>query len=322
MKVVVAIWQTVEGFHRALTTPATFVMAKSQRDEDVVPLIADADALISGRFSPAMAEAAQKLRLVQTPGAGINAIAFGALPETACVCNVYGHERGIAEYVFTTMGMLNRDYLGMNRRFRQGDWSDHLGEPLPELQGKTLAVIGFGRIGREVARWGRFLDMEVVVASRSPGNVDASQLGIRRVVGLDAIAEVAAIADFVVVAVPLTVETTNLIGRAQLAAMKPEAFLITVARGEVVEEVALFEALRDHEIAGAAIGVWYQYPDGHQTILPSKLPFHELSNIIMTPHIAGATDATFQYRWGVINDNLRRLHYGEPLVNVVNPPVP
>ena len=99
--------------------------------------------------------------------------------------------------------------------------------------------------------------------------------------------------------------------------MKQSAFLINVARGEVVDEEALYSALRDRTIAGAAIDVWYQYPDGNQTVLPSKLPFHELGNVVMTPHIAGATDATFGYRWGLINDNLRRLSQGEPLQNVV-----
>lgn len=317
MKVVLAIWQEVEGFRRSLSTPASYVCAASQRDEDVVPLIADADVLIAGRFSAGMAAAATKLRLIQTPGAGTNAIELDAVPGRTTVCNVYGHERGIAEYVFTTMGMLNRDYVGMNQRIRQGDWSDHLGDPKPELQGRTLAVMGLGRIGREVARWGRFLEMRVVAATRSPQNIDAHSLGLDRLAGIDELESVLAEADFVTVCVPLSPETTNLIAERQLAAMKPEAFLINVARGEVVDEAALFAALRHRSIAGAAIDVWYQYPDGRQTILPSQLPFHELSNVIMTPHIAGATDATFQYRWRLINENLHRLEVGEPLANIV-----
>ena len=214
MKVVLAIWQTVEGFHRALTTPATYAIAPSQRDEDVVPLIGDAEVLIAGRFSQRMAEAALNLRLIQTPGAGTNAIDFAAVPSGVSVCNVYGHERGIAEYAFTTMGMLNRDYVGMNQRIRAGDWSDHLGDPLPELQGKTLAIVGFGRIGREVARWGRFLDMRVVVATRNPQPELAAESGVDLLTGMDRLDIVLAQADFVVISVPLTVETTGLIGEA------------------------------------------------------------------------------------------------------------
>ncbi len=318
--VVIAIWQTIEAFHRALTTPATFRLAASQRDEDVVPLLDGAQVLISGRFSAGMAATANALQLIQTPGAGTNAIEFGAVPSQTTVCNVYGHERGIAEYVFTMMSMLTRDYIGMNQRLRAGDWSDHLGPPLPELRGRVLAVIGLGRIGSEVARWGGFIGMRVVAATRSPDPARARELGIETLVPIEQMPGILAIADYVVVSVPLTPESTGLVGAAELALMKPTAHLINVSRGEVIDENALYTALHDRIIAGAALDVWYRYPDGPQSVLPSDLPFHELSNVIMTPHIAGATDATFSYRWSVINDNIRRLRDGEPLLNEVKPP--
>ncbi len=319
LTVVIAQWQTVDAFHRALTTPATYRIAPSAADDDVVRLLPGAHAIVTGVFSPAMAAAADSLRLIQTPGAGLNGIAFNAVPNQTTVCNIYGHERGIAEYVFTTMGMLNRDYPGMDRRIRSGDWRDHLGPPLPELQGKTLAIIGLGRIGAEVARWGRFLDMHVIAATRTPDAERCQSAPVDRLVGMDALPTVLAEGDFVVLALPLSAETTGLIGAAELAAMKPTAFLINVARGDVVEEAALYAALRDRTIAGAAIDVWYRYPGPDGATLPANLPFHELSNVIMTPHIAGATEPTFFYRWSQINDNLRRIRDGEPLLNVVAP---
>ncbi len=125
--------------------------------------------------------------------------------------------------------------------------------------------------------------------------------------------------DFVVLALPLSAETTGLIGAIELATMKPSAFLINVARGDVVDEAALYAALRDRTIAGAAIDVWYRYPGLDNATLPANLPFHELTNVIMTPHIAGATEPTFFYRWSLINDNLRRIRDGEPLANVFAP---
>lgn len=319
LRVVLAIWQTVEPFRQALTTPATIIAAPTGRDEDVAPLLDEADVLVSGRFSPAMGERARSLRLIQTPGAGLDGIDFAAVPDGTAVCNVYGHERGIAEYAFTTMSMLNRDFAGMNQRIRAGDWRDYRGGPLPELQGKTLGIVGLGRIGAEVARWGRFLDMRVLAATRTPNQQRAAGLGIDRVAGMNALPEILAESDFVVIAVPLDERTHGLIGADELAAMKPSAFLINVARGEVVEEAALYEALRSGGIAGAAIDVWYCYPSGDEPCLPSHFPFHELPNVVMTPHIAGATDATFTYRWNLINENLRRLRDGEPLLNVVKP---
>ena len=217
------------------------------------------------------------------------------------------------------MGMLNRDYPGMDRRIRAGDWSDHLGPPLPELQGKTLAVVGLGRIGAEVARWGRFLDMRVIAATRTPDSEQSRNAPVDQLFGMDALHTVLAEADFVVLALPLSAETTGLIGTPELAVMKPSAFLINVARGDVVDEAALYAALRDRVIAGAAIDVWYRYPGPDGAAMPSNLPFHELPNVVMTPHIAGATEPTFFYRWDQINDNLRRVRDGEPFLNVVAP---
>jgi phosphoglycerate dehydrogenase-like enzyme len=318
LTVVVAQWQTIDAFLQALTTPAEYRIAASANDEDVAPLLPGADALISARFSPALASAADSLRLILTPGAGTNGIDFAAVPERTTVCNVFGHERGIAEYVFTTMGMLNRDYPGMDRRLREGDWRDHLGMPLPELQGKTVAIVGLGRIGAEVARWASFMRMNVIGVARDPSSASARASGIERIVSLDDLQTILPEADFLVLAVPLTVETTGLIGERELSSMKQTAFLINVARGEVVDEAAFYAALKERSIAGAAIDVWYRYPDGDQLVLPGNLPFHELPNVVMTPHIAGATENTFSYRWATINENLRRLRDGEPLLNVVS----
>jgi phosphoglycerate dehydrogenase-like enzyme len=322
LTVVVAQWQTIDAFLQALTTPADYRIAPSANDEDVAPLLLGADALISARFSPALTEAADALRLILTPGAGTNGIDFAALPAQTTVCNVFGHERGIAEYVFTTMGMLNRDYPGMDRRLRQGDWRDHLGMPLPELQGKTVAIVGLGRIGAEVARWATFLHMNVIGVARNPLSVSARASGIERIVSFAELRTILPEADFLVLALPLTGETRGLIGARELATMKPSAFLINVARGEVVDETALYAALKDRSIAGAAIDTWYRYPEGDQPTLPATLPFHELPNIVMTPHIAGATENTFSYRWAAIDDNLRRLRAGEPLVSAVPHPAP
>jgi phosphoglycerate dehydrogenase-like enzyme len=111
-----------------------------------------------------------------------------------------------------------------------------------------------------------------------------------------------------------------MIGERELRMMKPTAYLINVARGEVVDEAALYAALSESRIAGAAIDVWYRYPEGSEPARPADYPFHELPNVIMTPHIAGWTAETFRHRWAAIDDNLRRLSGGEPLVNVVRPP--
>jgi phosphoglycerate dehydrogenase-like enzyme len=205
--------------------------------------------------------------------------------------------------------------LGLNRRLRAGDWRDYLGGPQRELRGRNVAVLGLGRIGREVARAAGFFGMRVLGVTRTP--TAAGEVGAAFVGGPGDLHRVLGEADFVVVAVPLEAATQGLIGHAELAAMKPTAYLINVARGPIVDESALFDALSTGSIAGAAIDVWYQYPASAAPQLPSRLPFHELDNILMTPHVSGATDGTFEYRWRFINENIARLATGQPLQNVV-----
>ena len=127
-----------------------------------------------------------------------------------------------------------------------------------------------------------------------------------------------------VLACPLTPRTTGLIGPAELAQMRPGAVLVNVSRGLVVQEAALFAALRERRIAGAVLDVWYRYPDlarGARTCRPSSpaCPFHTLPNVVMTPHMSGWSDGRTDRSLDQVLDNLSRLAQGRPLLNVVDP---
>lgn len=308
----------VEQFQRALTLPVTVITAPSLRDEDIAPLLADADVLISTRFSPILASRGEGLRLIQTVGAGLDQIDFAAVPAQATVCNVFGHEIAIAEYVLMAALALNRDLVGMDQRLRQGDWRDHeYQRPQRELRGRTLAVIGLGHIGAEVARYARRLGMRVIAVTRSPDSEMEAELDLAFLGGTGDLLHALAEADFVVLAVPLNATTENLIGPRELNAMKTSAYLINIARANIVNERALYQALQDRTIAGAAVDVWYRSQVADEQCFPANLPFHTLTNIIMTPHVAGWTDGTVEYRWKAINENLRRLIAGESLLSVV-----
>jgi len=299
------------------------VPAPTLRDEDVVPLLRDADAFVSKAFTPAMGAAAGRLRLIHAPGAGTNSIDFDVVPAHVAVCNVFGHEVSIAEHVMMMILALNADLLNMDARFRRADWSDRKTRPpRHEIRGRTLAVIGLGHIGAEVCRLGAAFGMRVLGVTRAPSAQRQAALGLAGMAGLDRLREVLAEADAVVVALPLEAGTAGIIGARELAAMKPTATLVNVARGELIDEAALYAALRDGRIAGAAIDVWYRYPESAESVRPASHPFHELANVIMTPHIAGWTVETFRHRWAAIDENLRRLGTGEPLLNVVKPAAP
>ena len=262
-------WQADEAFRRALATPVDLRPAPTLRDEEVAPLLRGADAILSKRFTPGMAAAADRLRLILTPGAGTNQIDFAAVPLGVTVCNVFGHETAIAEYTFMAILALTRNLLAMDARFRGFDWSDRASRgPQREVRGRTLAVIGLGHIGAEVARLGNAFGMRVVGATRTPNPERAAALGLAEVVGLDDLPRVLGTADFVVVAVPLEASTVGLIGAAELAAMPATACLINVARGEVVDEAALYEALRD----GARDGRLVPLPGGGRARRAERLP--------------------------------------------------
>ena len=124
--------------------------------------------------------------------------------------------------------------------------------------------------------------------------------------------------DFLVVNCPLNETTRGLIGRTELALMKRSAFLVNIAQGAVVDEDAIYAALRDRVIGGAALDVWWQYPNAAEPERrPSRHPFHELPNVVMTPHCSGCTEGMVARRWAEVAGNINRFVRGEPLENVV-----
>jgi len=278
---------------------------------------AGADALLTHHFD-ADCPPAPKLKLLQVPGAGYDAIDLAALPKGCAVCNVHEHETGMAEYVL--LGMLEWviGMAAMDRRLRQRDWTGSAvkgGNFHGELAGKTLGIVGFGHIGREVARRARAFGMTVGAITRTPRPSELADW----VAPMTALETRLPECDFLVIACPLNAETRGLIDRRRLGLMKRSAVLINVARGDIVAEDALYEALRDRVISGAVIDTWYVYPRaGEPDPYPSRRPFHELPNVIMTPHASGWTDKLLDRRWRVMAENLDRLANGQELRNVVH----
>jgi phosphoglycerate dehydrogenase-like enzyme len=125
-------------------------------------------------------------------------------------------------------------------------------------------------------------------------------------------------ADAIVVSLPLSDQTAGIVGAPEIAAMRPDAVILNVGRGPVIDQQALFDALSQRRIGGAVIDTWYSYPTPDKpTTLPSKLAFHELPNVVMTPHMSGWTAGTVRRRQETIAANIGRLSRNEALVNVV-----
>ena len=278
------------------------------------------EVIVTLAFDKAMGKAAKHLRLVQVPGAGLDRIDRGAIPAGAALANVYGHEVGIAEYAMGAMLTLSREFVKLDQAMRHGEWLSQwaIGVGAPplwrELAGKTLGIVGYGHIGQALAKRAQAFDMNVLATRRSVGQVDP----YATVRPSSFLHEMLGLSDFVVVTAPLTEETNGLIGRAQIKQMKPSAILVNVARGAIVNEEALYNALKERRIGGAALDVWYSYPSAPGLARASRYPFHELDNVLMTPHISGWTDGTFEVRSGLIADNILRLAKGLPLLNRID----
>jgi phosphoglycerate dehydrogenase-like enzyme len=274
---------------------------------------AAADAIIGVAFSAELPRP-ERLKLFQVPGAGFDKLDLGAIPAGAVVCNCYGHEQGIAEFVIGAMLRRVIPFEEGDRAVRRGEWPFRGPQSRSELAGQTLGLLGFGRIGKAIAQRARAFEMRVIAANRSPietGLADAAY-------GLDRLGEFWPQADAIVASLPLNADTAGLVGAEAFAGMQPHAVLMNVGRGPVVDEAALFEALRDRRIGGAVIDTWYRYPaeDG-ASALPSALPFHTLDNVLMSPHVSGWTTGTVRRRQQVFAENIRRLAAGEPCLHVV-----
>lgn len=280
----------------------------------------DAEVYVGSRFTADMARTAEKLRLVHLAGAGTDKVDFAALAPDILVANTFHHERSIAEYVAGAAVVLRRGFLTQDRALRDGVWATSvydrsLAQP-PTLGEAHVGFVGFGHIG--MRSWNLLRAFGCTAAAVTGSGTVAPDAGLTWAGDTSQLDRLMRESDVVVVSAPLNDHTEGMIGAAQLAALGPDGVLINVGRGPLVQERALYEALAERVIAGAAIDVWYRYPSGDTGGAPSDLPFAQLPNVLMTPHSSGITADTFAGRVGDVTANIVRLQRGEPLRNLVS----
>lgn len=255
-----------------------------------------------------------KLRWAHTGSAGVGAALFPEmLASDVILTNSAGvHGPPIAETVIGMVLHFARGFdLALESR-RQRRWiKDAIYEPtspVREVAGATMGVVGLGGLGREVAQRAGALGMRVLATRRTAGQApDAVEL----LLGNDGLRRLLRESDYVALTVPATPETAGLIGRAELELMKPEAVLINVARGSLVDESALIEMLRAGRLRGAGLDVFAREP------LPTESPLWELPNVLITPHVSAVTPLYWRRETDLIVENLRRYLSGRELLNVV-----
>ncbi|MFN3249406.1 NAD(P)-dependent oxidoreductase [Roseibium album] len=258
------------------------------------------------------------LKLLQLPLVGSEKVDFEAVPASAVVSNVDAHQTAVTEYVLMTMIASARRLVTSSAGFMTGDWSDssRTGGPLQrEIHGSTLGILGYGRIGKQLAQSASCLGVRVLVCNRTKPKPDSFYV---QAFELDALADMANQCDFLVIACALSSQTKSIVNAEVLQSLGPDGTLINVSRGECVEEEALFRACKEGLIAGAAIDTWYRYPTLEEpSPMPSRFSFQTLNNVIMTPHTSAWTLETIDRRVGQIAENLRRLAAGDPLLRVI-----
>jgi phosphoglycerate dehydrogenase-like enzyme len=282
--------------------------------EELARVLPEADVLVvSMLWRNELAAGAGRLKLIQSISAGTDHYDKALLRQRGVrLASAAGvNAEAVAEHAMALILALARRLPEARDNQHARHWRGMIGELSrreDQLTAKTLLVVGLGRIGARLARLAKAFDMRVIATRRDPA---AGAAGTDAVYGNDRLHALLGEADIVALTCPLTPETTNLIDAAALSAMKPSAHLINVARGRVVDEPALIQALREGRIEAAALDVTVEEP------LPAASPLWAMPNVLITPHTAGETRA---YEDGVIDlllANLGRLRGGEALVNGV-----
>jgi phosphoglycerate dehydrogenase-like enzyme len=279
------------------------------RDVDTLAArLPEADVLvISGLWRNSLLEQAQRLRFIQSIGAGTDQFPRDALAQRGIrLASAAGvNARAVAEHAMALILALARRLPEARDNQTKRAWRGMIGDLAQredELGGKTLLLVGLGQIGGRLAQLAKAFDMRVVALRQNPaagaGAADA-------VHATQAFKSLLPEADFVALCCPLTAATENLVDAAALAAMKPSAYLVNVARGRVVDEAALVAALSAHRIAGAGIDVTVEEP-----LAPSS-PLWAMEHVLITPHTAGETRRYEDNVIDILRDNLGRLWRGD-----------
>ena len=248
---------------------------------------------------------------VHSRSAGLDGLLFPELVESpARLTNGSGiYSESLGEFVVGAILYFAKDLRRMIRNQAAGAW-----EPfdIVEVHGQTVGIVGYGDIGRAVATRVRALGMRVLGVKRHGPPARNGDPLAERIYGPEGLIEMISRSDYVVAAAPLTPETMGLVGEPEIAAMKPDAVLINVGRGPVIEEAALVKALSEKRIKGAALDVFDTEP------LPEGHPFYKLENVLLSPHCADHTPDWLDQAMRFFLAQFERFRKGEPLRNVVD----
>lgn len=293
--------QFAEKYRRALEPkfPEVFIHAAKSKEE-IGDFVEKMDVLLAFRFPDELMKKATRLQWIQSMATGVDYIInLPSLRKEILITSTRGmHGPQMSEMAFLHMLNLTRNYPRMLRNQDRRVWERW---PQPLLSGKTVGILGIGVIAEELARKCKAFKMKVYGISKTAREVE----GIDRFYSREELPRVAAEIDYLIVLVPYSPETHKIVNAKVLSAMKPTAYLINIARGQVIDEEALIEALKNRKIAGAGLDVFNEEP------LPKDHPFWGMENVIVSPHVAGMSNIYAEQLLPIFEENLRRFLKGE-----------
>jgi phosphoglycerate dehydrogenase-like enzyme len=311
-----SLWSIPDWFTSRLQTEFSNLSVVNLDSYDRLPQeVVDADILMTWSLRPEQVAPARKLRWIHSTAAAVHALLIPEVVDSEIVVTNSSDIHGtvVAEHALALMFALAKRLPSAMRHQQNKRWAQEVlwsENPRPrELNGATLVVVGLGAIGREVARIASALGMHVIAVRENPqkGSATASE-----VKGFENLNDVLPLADFVVLAAPLTPETKGCFNAERFACLKPDSYFINVARGALVDEPALIDALRSNTIGGAALDVFSAEP------LSPDSPLWTLENVLMTPHSAALTEKQWDRHYAFFSENLRRFKSGEALLGIVD----
>ena len=285
-------------------------------DVDRAPL-GEIELFLGGLIPPEVLEEAHNLKMILVAFTGVNHLPLGKLRDRGIrVVNTHGNSFYVAEHaggmLLSLMGRITEYHWDLKQERWHGFWiGAGLEDGWTSLKGKTVAILGTGGIGLECARILQPFGGTLLGYRRSPVDLPPFH---RISVDID---EVLDEAEVVIVTLPLTSGTRGLINAERLSRMEGK-ILVNVGRGPVVEEEALYRALSEGILAGAALDTWYTYPRGQTTGAPSRFPIHHMKNVLLSPHVGGFTEEALQANIDDSFNNLDLYLSGKPLKNMVS----
>jgi len=320
-----ALWTAPAWFAETLSAEFPDVQFVDRKNYDTIDTdIKDVDVVVSWSLKPEQLVHAKKLRWIHSTAAAIHQLMIPEIVNSNIVVTNARSVHGpvVAEHVLALMFALAKRLPSAIRMQPEHEWGQEAmtreQPPIRELRDSTLGLIGVGSIGSHVATIASAIGMRVFAVRMHPEKgIDWLQrndprLSQHRVYGPKDLDRVLRESDFVVITAPVTKATEKLIDTVAFRAMKPDAYLINVARGALIDETALIHALKEKRIGGAALDVFAEEP------LPANSPLWDLDNVVITPHQAGIAHKLWERQHALFSQNLSRFLNGAPLIGMVN----